>query len=405
MQRRELLKTIGYSGIAGASGLHGLSFSATAKNTLVFVFLRGGADSLQMVAPVDDPDYMAARPPELRILNSGSTPGLSLPKSFSPTQDCRMHAAAAPLWNLFQSGHAQLLHACGLANATRSHFVAQDILESTVSGAHDRSSTITNGWLQAYASSRIANGSPLEKGIRYVGTNSAQMRSLQGLTSGLNISGELRNSFSLPSDAAGKSVLEAMYANPSNNPTDPVVKLGQETLQQLALLESKVPRVDGRMAAYTPPKSVSYNTENYDWLQATQTVAQLIRMDVGLQIACLDFGGWDTHEYQSGKINNLIRQWSSNLRALFDDMQAAGKNMTLVVVSEFGRRLRANASGGTDHGHAGALWLLDTQGRNLLPATQWPGLSAPQLDQGLDLQQTHDVKKILALIALNTLKT
>jgi uncharacterized protein (DUF1501 family) len=86
-------------------------------------------------------------------------------------------------------------------------------------------------------------------------------------------------------------------------------------------------------------------------------------------------------------------------------MQAAGKNMTLVVVSEFGRRLRANASGGTDHGHAGALWLLDTQGRNLLPATQWPGLSAPQLDQGLDLQQTHDVKKILALIALNTLKT
>jgi len=316
-----------------------------------------------------------------------------------------MHAAAAPLWNLFQSGHAQLLHACGLANATRSHFVAQDILESSVSGAHDRSTTTTNGWLHAYASSRLGNGHPSEKAIRYVGTNSAQMRSLQGLTSGLNISGELRNSLSLPGDAAGKSVLQALYANPSNNPFDPVVSLGQETLQQLALLDSKVPRVDGRMAAYTPPKSVSYNTENYDWLQATQTVAQLIRMDVGLQVACLDFGGWDTHEYQSGKINNLIRQWSSNLRALFDDMQAAQKNMTLVVVSEFGRRLRANASGGTDHGHAGALWLLDTQGRNLLPATQWPGLSAPQLDQGLDLQKTHDVKKILALIAQKTLNT
>jgi uncharacterized protein (DUF1501 family) len=403
MNRRELLKTLGYSSIAGAGGLHALSFSAQANNTLVFVFLRGGADSLHMAAPVDDPNYMAARPPELRVLNTGNTPGLALPKSFAPNQDCRIHPAAAPLLDLFQSEHAQLLHACGLANATRSHFVAQEILESSVSGANDRLLSTTNGWLQAYAAPKVADAKLSAKTIRYVGTNSAQIRSLQGLSSGLSISGELRNSLSWPGDAMGKSVLEALYANPTVNTTDPVLTMGQETLQQLTLLDSKMPRVDGRIAPYRPPQGVKYNTENNDWLHATQTVAQLIRMDVGLQMACLDFGGWDTHEYQSGKINNLIRQWSGNLRALFDDMKAAGKNMTLVVASEFGRRLRANASGGTDHGHAGALWLLDTQGRKLLPANQWPGLATQQLDQGLDLQHSHDVKKILGLIAQKTL--
>jgi uncharacterized protein (DUF1501 family) len=120
---------------------------------------------------------------------------------------------------------------------------------------------------------------------------------------------------------------------------------------------------------------------------------------LGLQIACLDFGGWDTHEYQGGRINNLIRQCFMNLRALFDDVSASGKHATFVVMSEFGRRLKANASQGTDHGHGGALWVLDTRARQLLPTTRWPGLSIPELDQGLDLKSTADIKAVLSALA------
>lgn len=393
---------MGYSGILGSGALHSLSFAEQTNNTFVFVFLRGGADSLQMAAPISDPNYISARPPELRILSSGSSPGVKLPTPFAPDQDCRLHPAAAPLLDLFQSGHAQLLHACGLSNATRSHFVAQEILEANLAGTQSRVLASTPGWFEPLLKQQNNGARRKEPRIEFVGTNTAQIRSLQGLTSGLNVSGELRNSLSLPGDAIGKSVLEVLYKT-ERQPNDALRRVAQETLQQIALLESKMPRTEGRLNAYQPPNKVTYNSENYEWVHALQTVAQLIRMDVGLRVACVDFGGWDTHEYQSGKINNLIRQWSTNLRALFDDLQAAGKNMTLVTVSEFGRRLRANASNGTDHGHAGAMWVLDTKGRHLLPNTQWPGLATHQLDQGLDLQHTHDIKKVLQQVAQKAL--
>ena len=398
MQRRELLKALGCTGLANASALRNLSFAAQPRGTLVVVFLRGGADSLHMAAPVTDRNYVANRPTNLRIIEGGENPGLRLYKEFAAQQDCRIHPAAAPLLDLFQSGHAQLLHACGLANATRSHFVAQEILES--SALHQESlMASTPGWIAPFVHPSVAG-----RGVDFVATSAGQIRSLRGLSSGMSLVGELRNGLNLPGDALGKSVLQALYANsPSNPVADPVRQVGQQTLQQLALVDSKIARVDGRTTPYTAPKGVSYNTENHDWQHAVQTVAQLIRMDVGLQVACLDLGGWDTHENQSGKLNNLVRQWSTNLRALFDDVQAAGKHTTIVVVSEFGRRLRANASGGTDHGHAGIVWALDTQARGLLPSTLWPGLATEQLDQGMDLQHTRDVKQVLADVAKRVL--
>jgi uncharacterized protein (DUF1501 family) len=221
------------------------------------------------------------------------------------------------------------------------------------------------------------------------------------MRSGLSLTGELRWGINLTGEAQAKSVLESLYAGPSTS--DPLMQCAQDTLRQLALIESKVPKTGNAIAAYTPGKDVKYNTENYEWQHAMQTVAQLIRMDIGLQVACVDFGGWDTHEYQPGRINNLVRQWASNVRALFDDIQAAGKDVTIVVMSEFGRRLRSNASNGTDHGHAGALWTIDSRKRKLLPETQWPGLKNEQLDQGLDLQSTVDIKQVLDTVAKQTL--
>lgn len=398
MQRRALLKTLATGSMIGATSLHSLSFATESTNPLVVIFLRGGADSLQIAAPVDDRDYIAARPPELRILSAGSSPGIRLPKSFAKEFDCRLHPSAVPLLDLFQSGHAQLLHACGLKYATRSHFVAQEILEAhTSSSTNERILASTPGWLTPYIKAKAERPQTLP----FVATSAGQIRSLQGLRSGLSLTGELRWGLNLPGEAQTKSVLESLYTSAAGS--DLLMQCGQDTLKQLTLIESKIPKTGNAIAAYSPFKDVKYNTENYEWQHAMQTVAQLIRMDIGLQVACVDFGGWDTHENQPGRVNNLVRQWASNVRALFDDVQAAGKDITIVVMSEFGRRLRSNASNGTDHGHAGALWAIDSRQRKLLADTQWPGLKNEQLDQGLDLQSTIDNKQVLDTIAKQTL--
>ena len=426
LNRREVLKALGAAGAYGASSLTNLSFGAQSSGTLIVVFLRGGADSLHMAAPVDNQHYLSARSPDLRILDNGQTPGLHLPKSFSPKEDCRLHPAAAPLLDLFQSGHADLLHACGLSFATRSHFEAQELLDAAVGGVANGLSgqfgastppspaggnpanstkilSTTPGWLTPYAQKFKSTGNE----IPTLSTTTTLSRSLQGLPSSLVISGDLRGAVGVPGDAVGRQVLEALYntGSATDKVTDAALLMGKNTLNQFALLEARAPHTDGRISVYAPPPDVKYNTENWEWQQATQTVAQLVRMDVGLRVACLDFGGWDTHEYQSGKINNLIRQWSSNLRALFDDLKAANKDATIVVLSEFSRRIRGNNSGGTDHGHAGILWALDTKKRKLLPETRWPGLAIEQMDQGLDLASTTDVKVVLNSLAHQVLES
>ena len=152
MQRRELMKALACTGLATASSLRHLSFAAQPSATLVVVFLRGGADSLHMAAPVNDRYYVANRPSELRITDGTQNAGLRLPKEFAAQQDCRIHQSAAPLLDLFQSGHAQLLHACGLANATRSHFEAQEILESGTLN-QDRLLASTPGWIAPFVRS------------------------------------------------------------------------------------------------------------------------------------------------------------------------------------------------------------------------------------------------------------
>jgi len=395
IQRRELLKAIGYTA-ASVSSISNLAFAAQITTPLVVIFLRGGADSLHMAAPVDDPFYVVARTADLRVLDSGPTPGIRLDKSFVNGRDCRLHSACAPINNLFQSGHAQILHACGLENATRSHFEAQDLIEANVSGNKTRITNSTPGWLTPYLKPNTSS-----EVIQTIGTSGGQIRSLQGLKSSLSLTGELRYGTGIPYDAIGRSAIEAMYDDATSN--DAAMQMGREALNQLAVIEKKALRVDNRIAPYTPPAGINYNSEDGGWRNSVQTVAQLIKMDVGLQAACIDCGGWDTHEYQPGRINNLIRQWASNIRALFDDLQASNKHATILVMSEFGRRLRSNGSNGTDHGHAGAVWLFDTQKRGLLPNTQWPGLVNESLDQGLDLQSTTDMKKTLAVLAKQTL--
>ncbi|WP_051243196.1 DUF1501 domain-containing protein [Azohydromonas australica] len=398
LRRRELLKALGCSGVAAAGGgLHHMAFAAEPApdaGSLVVVFLRGGADGLHLAAPVDDPDYVAARPADLRVAEGGSAPGLRLPAAFAPGRDCRLHPAAAPLLELFGSGHAQLLHACALEGGTRSHFAAQERLEAALpppSPAREPRPEV-QGWIAPLLRDAAA---PAKPGVACVSTTARPARALLGAGFSLNLAGELRDALALPGGAPGRAALEALYAAMPGE--DPLAPLGRQTLHQLALLEARMPRVEGgaRLAPYAPPAGVQYDAGNRRWMHDLQTVAQLIRMDVGLRVACVDLGGWDTHEGQPARLAPLVRQWARNLRALFDDLQAGGRPATVLVMSEFGRRLRANGSSGTDHGHGNVLWSLDTRGRALLPPTDWPGLAIEQLDNGLDLKATREVRAVL----------
>jgi uncharacterized protein (DUF1501 family) len=392
-RRRELLKAVGCGGAAAAAGLHHLAFAAEPTATagaLVVVFLRGGADGLHLAAPVDDPDYVAARPAVLRLVAEGEAAGLRLPQAFAPGRDCRLHPEAAPLLELFESGQAQLLHACGLAGGTRSHFEAQEVLESGLPASAPGARAGAPGWLVPLLRGGAAAPGP---GVPGVALSPRRVRSLQGADETLNLVGELRDALALPGGAQGREALEALYGAAPGE--DALVALGRRTLRQLALLEAHAPRAQGRIGPYVPPRGVQYDATDRRWMQGLQAVAQLVRMDVGLRVACVDLGGWDTHEGQPGRLAPLVQRWARNLRALFDDMQAAGRPLTVVVMSEFGRRLRANGSNGTDHGHGGVLWALDTRGRALLPPTDWPGLAIEQLDRGLDLRATRDVQAVL----------
>jgi uncharacterized protein (DUF1501 family) len=399
MRRREWLQALGCAGTAALAGVRGLAFGAEAAasgGTLVAVFLRGGADGLHMAAPVDDPDYADVRAQPLRVMDGGTASGLRLPHAFAPERDCRLHPAAAPLLELFQSGHAQLLHACGLSDATRSHFVAQEALESGVPLSGQRGSASSAGWLAPLLPAAAAADA-----VPCVATTAGRARGLQGTDAALNLVGDLGDALAWPGGAQGHTALQALYAGASDG--DPAARLGRHALRQLELLDARLPRDNGRVQPYAPPRGVEYGTADKRWTSSLQTVAQLVRMDVGLKVACVDLGGWDTHEGQAGRMETLVRNWAQGLRALFDDVSAAGKPVTVLAMSEFGRRVRANASGGTDHGHGGVLWCLDTRGRTLLPPTRWPGLAAEQLDRGVDLQATQDVKAVLQAVGRQAL--
>ena len=170
-------------------------------------------------------------------------------------------------------------------------------------------------------------------------------------------------------------------------------------LARTALVDARLPRQpDGRLTPYAPPGA---NYENNGFTQGLQAIARLARMDVGLRVACIDHASWDTHDAQPGRFNGLVGQLTRGLAAFHRDMAAAGLPERVVVMTEFGRRLRANRSQGTDHGHGSAMPVLGDGVRGGRMFGDWPGLETPRLDQGVDLAVTTDHRHVLAeLLAL-----
>jgi uncharacterized protein (DUF1501 family) len=395
LTRRSFLRTsFGAAPLAvfGATHLTRLAFAADSaaaadRDLLVSIFLRGGCDGLNFVAPSDDPHYLAARPPEMRIPGKGDHAGLALANGFAGA-DWRIHKEAAPLHELYTHGDLAIVHACGLVNASRSHFDAQDMERGI---ADQKNLGLDTGWLSRVLATIPAPG--LLPGVAPAGTLPVSML---GTDRACGIA-DLRD-FAYWGNPDERSVLHSLQSLAS-----PLATPSNRTLALIEAIQKRLPHdKDGNVPKYQPSKGVHY--PEHDFSDALQTVAWLTKLDVGLQVAALDYGDWDTHTGQEYRFAEQVRNLAGPLAAFYHDLSDRAQHVTIVVMSEFGRRLKANESGGTDHGHGNIMLVLGKGIRGGRLHGAWPGLGNDQLDQHADLAITTDYRQVLAEILEKRLK-
>lgn len=387
------------AGIAAMAGgrLGGLVFADPKRRQqgakdpiLLVVFLRGGMDGLHFCAPVDDRDYVAARAGDLRIGESGEQAGLRLDRGLGG--DFRLHQGARPLHELYQAGQLAIVHACGLSNGTRSHFDAMDLMER--GSADDKG--LSTGWLARHLSLEQPAGL-----LPVVAAGSSTPGSLLGSPEAVSIwqpeGFALATHWQEPAEAS--EILRGFYAGGES----PLHGAARRTLDAVRLVQRGIPRDDDGIARPYEPENRAEYPDDWSWQQSLITVAQLIKMDLGLTTATLDFGGWDTHEGQGWRFPQQVDNLARGLGALYNDLHRYHDRLTIVVMSEFGRRLKSNESGGTDHGHGNLMMVMGRQVLGGRMYGSWPGLANDQLDDRADLAITTDYRQVLAEILVRGL--
>lgn len=353
------------------------------SEVVVVIFLRGGCDGLHLVAPVEDPNYQAARSPELRLQGSGPDPAYPLDQA--PTSgDFRLHPAAAQLKELYDSHHLAIVHACGLTHGTRSHFEAQALMES--GSAQDLS--LETGWLSRHLMSTSTSDL-----IPALAVAPHLPQSLLGSSVALAMP-ELEEFQLFEDDPMFNQALMELYGGEGSI---------QQTAQQLFRVVERVSDLD----LVRERDRDLYPEEGWgeELGYGLSTLAQLIKRDWGLQIATLDYGDWDTHEEQDWRFQELVSGLSQGLAAFYTDLGEHQRRVTLLVMTEFGRRLRANESYGTDHGYGSVMMILGGRVNGGKIYGGWPGLAHEQLAERADLAITTDYRTVLAEILTQRLGT
>jgi len=361
MNRRELLKWMAItSGAAAApSWVWATSGTLPYGRRLVTIFLRGAADGLTVCAPLGSPQYFDARP----TLALSETDALDLDGFFG------LHPAAAGLKALFDSGDLAIFHASGLATAQRSHFQAQSAMEQGIDSVDLPPGT---GWI-----SRYLDGLSLSSPLAAVSLHTAVPQSMAGTPSALAVSSI--DQFSLQLDDNAQSALASAYArDPLLDPTASAALTAADALEPVAGLPLGEGYPAGPLGA------------------GLADTARLIRSDSGLVCAALNSGGWDHHDDQANQIEPLLAQLGDALTAFRDDIGNQWANTTVVIQTEFGRRVRENAAGGTDHGHGGVMIAAGGGVNGGQVYADWPGLASGDLSAGEDLAVTTDYRQVLA---------
>jgi uncharacterized protein (DUF1501 family) len=374
--RRAFLRSAGaLAALSSAPGFLGRALAAgTPSNrgkALVLVFLRGGADGLSIVPPLGDVAYRRARP-TLALGAPGKDGGaLQLDDVFG------LHPALAPLMPLWTEGTLGIVHAAGLAGATRSHFDAQDFCESGTPG----SKSTADGWLN-----RAVQRAPGPDGaFRVVAMQPTLPRLLAGEAPAVSMAS--LGQFRLPGNGAGSSGFDAMYADA----VDVALRTtGIETFEALREAGS------ARLAQLPPQNGADYGKSMLG--RRLQDVARLIRAGVGLQVAVTDMGGWDTHVgegAEKGQLAARLTELGQALSAFARDLGQGWGDVRVVVMTEFGRTARENGNRGTDHGTASVMFVLGGGVRGGRVVGGYRGMEASQLFEERDLAIGTDVRSVL----------
>jgi uncharacterized protein (DUF1501 family) len=378
--------------IAGMSGARfgNLLFAdpdtPTSNETLVVIFARGGLDALNLVFPLSGADrgyYEAARP-EIAV---------PVGEALSLNGQLGIHPAIGPLHQIYQSGKLAVIPACGMTEANRSHFDAMKFMELGTPGDNQTDT----GWLTRHFAS--AFNLPLEIVMPAISVGSLQTTSLQGDHDAVNMSDP--DDFNLQVGPwewrdAQRVAMRNLYSSDST-------WLHTSATQALDAMDIIELHASG---GYTPANGADYPNTSFG--RHLETVAQMIKLDLGLRVATVDIGGWDTHNSQGngsgGYFAGRIAELAEGMAALFTDLNGSGSNAsinttTVVMQSEFGRRLRENADRGTDHGHGGLMMVM---GGNAVGGVhgQWPGLANEELFDGADLAVTTDFRRVLSDILI-----
>ena len=386
-------------GLAPLPGLRRLLFAAEPKTEriLVVLHLRGGCDGLNLLSPASDADFIAARNSDLRVLADGSDAGHAIVHSQAAATEFRLHAAAGALAELCDAKHLAFIHAAGLIDTTRSHFVATDMIEHGVADSAALNRTAT-GWLARAMASRSAPSAA--DVVRGVSTSNVPSGVWSGDASAISVA-DLANGLAAPGGPATSLVLEQLYgvsgsaAAAADAAAGDPAAAGRLTLQSMATIDARLARdAHGKYVAYAAEPGVNYDAA-YELGRPLKTLAQLIKLDLGLQAATVDLGGWDTHEYQPGRFHNQVERLSQGLSAFYNDMGRYHDRLVVVVVTEFGRRLRSNRSNGTDHGRGSVMMVLGGKVAGGKIYGRWPGLKAEQLEEGVDLAVANDYRQSL----------
>ncbi|MCZ6530870.1 MAG: DUF1501 domain-containing protein [Chloroflexi bacterium] len=398
LNRREFLRIAGLSTapLALPGWAPRLAFappgSAPSGDLLVCVFLRGGMDGLNAVIPHFESEYYGARAnlsiTEPRAGNDVSS--IELDDRFS------LHPSLRPLLDPFQAGELAIVHACGSPDPTHSHFDAMDYMERGTPGEKQ----IASGWIARHLlTAPWENESP----FRAIGVGVGLQASLRGPVPATALQSVAE--FHLPGNPQGVAVLQqtlsSLYELPERDES-----LFQELSSQAATTFEAMDLLAGLdPAGYQPSGGADYPEDDFG--RGLSQIALLAKSELGLEIACIDIGGWDTHIQQGaeeGRMPQLMASVAGGLAAFHRDMGEKMKDATVVTMSEFGRRVAENGGGGTDHGHGGVMFVM---GGGILGGKvygEWPGLAPDNLYGPGDLAITTDFREVLAEIVLKRLK-
>ena len=357
------------------------------RKILIAIFQRGAVDGLNMVVPHGERAYYDLRPV------------IAIPSPQSDKADAALdldgffglHPVLLPFKSLWDSKRLAIANAVGSPDNTRSHFDAQDYMESATPG---RKGT-PDGWLNRYLQSKTDTNRSL---FRAVSLTQTMPRILQGNAPTLTMSNI--SEFGIRAGRSSGSIqggFEAIYDHSVN---DVLSGTGKEAFEAVNFLKKANP------SQYKPENGAQYPRSPFG--NSLFQIAQLIKSGVGLEVAFTDIGGWDTHVNQGnsrGQLANRLQDFGGGIAALVTDLGNLMDDVVILTMSEFGRTVRENGNRGTDHGHANAMFVIGNSVRGGKVYGRWPGLQSDQLYEGRDLALTTDFRDVFGEVATRHLGT